>query len=140
MYVSHPSSQHTPLYVFLVSYTVAVNSLVAGLTVVALSSEPLVSRTVGVAVSSEQQDCEGIPSGLPLLERELPSGKGSRTGYGLRAARVEENPASQVQKRPSRATTKPIYIYIYMYMYIYIYVCIYIYIYIYIYAYTSTYV
>lgn len=74
MYVNHPSSQHIPLYVFLVFYTVAMKSLIAGLTAVALSSELPASRTVGVPLSTEQQVCQGIP----------------RPGDWRRATRVEE--------------------------------------------------
>ena len=69
------------------------NSLVADLTAVVLSSELPVPRTVDDALSSEQQDCEGVPSGLLLSENQLPNGKRSRTGDGPCAARVEENPS-----------------------------------------------
>ena len=66
------------------------NSLVASLTAVALSSELLASRSVGVALSSEQQDRQGIPSGLLLLESRLPKGKRSRTEKTSDAS-AEEN-------------------------------------------------
>ena len=132
MYFRHPSSQHTPLYVFLVSYTVAMNSLVAGLTAVAaLSSELPASRTVGVALSSEQQDCQGIPSGLPLLECQFPNGKRSRTGDLRRAARVEEKSNfASAEKNIERYNQNEI-----LYIILYTFICTYTYIYIYIYTY-----
>ena len=66
------------------------NSLVAGFAAGALSSELPASSTVDVARSSEQRDCEGIPSGLLLSESQLPKGKRSRTAKTSDAS-AEEN-------------------------------------------------